>query len=138
MDSSVGLGFLLQRAHNRIREAVIAALDGSGVHPGHLAILGALASQPGLTQRELCTATGIEKSSMVLFLDRLEADGWVERRRHPKDRRAHVVLLTKSGIKRLAALHPRLKSAEEGVLAALSAAQRRQLATLLNRIASDT
>ncbi|MGN6422178.1 MAG: MarR family transcriptional regulator [Asticcacaulis sp.] len=44
---------------------------------------------PCRSRSVLSKVTGIEKSSVVLFLDALEKDGWVERRPHPGDRRAH-------------------------------------------------
>jgi DNA-binding MarR family transcriptional regulator len=128
------IGFLLQRAHNRLREAVVATLDGSGVNPGQLAILGALTARNDLTQRALTLTTGIEKSSMVIFIDRLEADGWVERRAHGDDRRARVVHLTAKGRKRLVSLGPRLDAVEERFLAGLSRAERVQLLAVLQRL----
>lgn len=44
-----------------------------------------------LTQRELSARLGIEGPSLVRLLDRMEADGWVERRVSPTDRRAKTV-----------------------------------------------
>jgi DNA-binding MarR family transcriptional regulator len=128
------IGFLLQLAHNRLRGAIVAALDGSGLNPGQLSILGALAQRNDLTQRDLIAATRIEKSSMVIFLDRLEADGWIERRPHASDRRAHAVHLTDQGLDRLAIFGPRLIAAEAEVLSTLSVREKEVLATLLQRL----
>jgi DNA-binding MarR family transcriptional regulator len=128
------IGFQLQRAHNRVRGAVLAVLDGSDLNPGQLAILGVLAAKPGQTQRDLIAATGIEKSSMVIFLDRLEAQGWIERRAHPTDRRAHAVHLTDAGLGRLAVIGPRLDAAEAQALFALSADEKAHLLRLLQRL----
>jgi len=128
-----GLGFLLARAHGAVRQRVAAVLEGSGLHLGHVAILGMLAEQ-GSTQAALCAATGIEKSSMVLFVDALEQGGWVERRRHPRDRRAYLVVLTSAGRERLAKLGPRLAAAEDEALAVLSAAELDLLADMLGRL----
>ncbi len=128
------IGFVLQRAHNRLREAVVATLDGSGVNPGQLAMLGALATKNDLTQRDLTLTTGIEKSSIVIFVDRLEADGWVERRLSGNDRRARVVHLTAKGRKRLASLGPKLDAVEERFVAGLSTGDRVRLLELLRRL----
>jgi DNA-binding MarR family transcriptional regulator len=129
-----GIGFLLQRAHNRLREQMVAALAGSGLHLGHVAILGCLAAEDRLTQRALVERTGIEKSSMVLFLDVLEHAGWVRRAPHPADRRAHRVLLTQVGRERLAEIGPKLAAVEERFLAPLDAAERAGLAAALARL----
>jgi len=128
------IGFLLQRAHNRLREAILSALDGSGLNPGQLAILGALAVANDVTQRELIAATGIEKSSMVIFLDRLEADGWVERRPHPNDRRARAIHLTEQGRARLAVVGPGLEAAEAQFVALLSNDEKERLIDMLRRL----
>lgn len=125
------IGFLLQRAHTSLREKLIEALDGTGVHLGHIAILGFLAETPNLTQSELSAATGIEKSSMVLFLDYLEREGWLKRESHPTDRRAHSVCLTDTGKRRLGALGPPLRQAEKKFLSSLTEAEQTNLRNLL-------
>src|SRR5450755_522309 len=106
------IGYLLSRSHQRFRQAIVEALDGSGLNPGQLAVLGALSAASGLSQTELAAVTGIEKSSMVLLVDSLEAAGWVRRRPHATDRRAHALELTAKGEQRLRAVGPRLQAAE--------------------------
>jgi len=128
------IGFLLQRAHHRLRERMVAVLEGSGLHLGHISILAALVESEGLTQRALVELTGIEKSSMVLFLDSLERDGLALRARRPGDRRAHNVVLTAEGARRLAILGPRLAAAEQGFLSVLSATECEDLAATLARL----
>lgn len=130
-----GVGYLLHRAHARIREAMLAVLDGTGLNLGQLAVLGALAKTPGLTQTQLCNASGIEKSSMVLFLDALQAEGWIVRRPHPQDRRAHAVFLTEQGAQRLAVAAPQLQAVERSFLEPLGNDERKQLIEYLRRLA---
>src|SRR3954453_2214138 len=98
--SLTSVGFLLHLALGRMGEMVARALEGSGIHPGHMGILGALTDRGGMSQRRLCDVTLIEKSSMVLFLDALEAGGWVRRVRDPGDRRAHLVEMSEEGAAR--------------------------------------
>ena len=129
-----GIGFLLQRAHNSIRTALTARLNGTGLHLGHVAILGTLLARPGINQRELSVQTGIEKSSIVIFLDALESDGWVRRDRDPQDRRAHALSLTEAGKARLETLGPGLVEAEEAFLSALSSNERLALASALTKL----
>ena len=47
-----------------------------------------------LTQKALSARLGIEGPSLVRLLDRMEADGWVERRASPADRRAKTIHAT--------------------------------------------
>ena len=131
---SPSTGFLLQRAHHLLRGRMTAELEGSGLHLGHVALLGTMLDAPGLSQRELSLRTGIEKSSMVIFVDALERDGWVRRAPHPSDRRAHALFVTAEGAARLAEVGPRLRQAEQDFLAALSAAERDALRLTLARL----
>lgn len=133
-DFAQTIGYLLQRAHQQLRGEVIAALAGSDLNPGQLLIVAALASVNDLTQRELSEVTNVEKSSMVLFLNQLEADGWVERRTHPTDGRAHAIHLSEAGRARLGPIGQRLAAAEARFLEELSDEETRQLADMLHRL----
>ncbi len=48
----------------------------------------------GIMQRELACSMGIECASLAGLLDRMAADGWIERRPCSTDRRAKLVFLT--------------------------------------------
>ena len=128
------MGFLLHRAQSRLRDAVIEAIEGSGLISGHLAVLGALSDRGGMSQKRLGELTLIEKSSMVLFLDALEAKGWVRRERDLKDRRAHIVQLTSEGARRFQKLAPKLLNAQQRFLEPLSVADVATLTRLLTRL----
>jgi|SRR5277367_513741 len=134
LQSTAPIGFLLQRAHNILRDRLIEVLDGTGINLGHVAILGSLTAENGLTQKRLSEHTGIEKSSMVNFLDALERDGWVTRTTHPTDRRAHLVQLTLAGARRFSMLGPRLQEVEADFLSSLHSSERAQLASLLQKL----
>jgi DNA-binding MarR family transcriptional regulator len=135
--SMTSIGFLMHRAQMRLRDAVVEAIEGSGLMSGQLAVLGVLADRGGMSQRRLGELTQIEKSSMVLFLDALEAGGWVRRERDPGDRRAHVVRLTPEGAQRFWALAPRLGQAQKDFLRPLSAAEAAMLEDLLTRLGGE-
>src|SRR4051812_20752001 len=132
--SLTSVGFLLHLALRRIGEGVIEALEGTGLHPGQMGVLGALTDRGGMSQRRLGEITQIEKSSMVLFLDALEAGGWVRRVRDPDDRRAHIVELTEEGAARFAAIAPRMKDVQDNFLAPLDERERAQLVDLLIKV----
>lgn len=48
----------------------------------------------GVMQKDLAAWLGIEGPTLVRILDRMNADGWIERRESPTDRRAKTVHLT--------------------------------------------
>jgi DNA-binding MarR family transcriptional regulator len=66
-------------------------------------------------------------------LNELEADGLIERRRSPEDRRRHTVRLTQTGHERLAQAEFTPAAAEDIVLSALTAEERDSLYELLQR-----
>jgi DNA-binding MarR family transcriptional regulator len=133
--SLTSVGFLLHLAQSRLYQGVAEAIAGSGLHGGQLAVLGALADKGAMSQRRLGEVAQIEKSSLVLFLDALEAGGWVKRVVDPHDRRAHCVRLTAKGAAKFRKLGPSLKAVQDRFLMPLTAAERVQLVDLLQRLA---
>lgn len=132
--SLTSIGFLLHLAQSRLRDAVVEAIEGSGLQPGQLAVLGVLSDRGGMSQRRLGEMAQIEKSSMVLYLDALESEGWVRREPDPDDRRAHIVQLTLKGARDFAKLGPRLLRAQQRFLEPLSAAEAVVLTGMLTRL----
>jgi len=53
-----------------------------------------LTRNEGISQKRLAELTDIDPMSLVRILDRMEADGWVERRADPEDRRARALHVT--------------------------------------------
>jgi DNA-binding PadR family transcriptional regulator len=75
--------------------------------------------------------------TMVSLIDQLESAGLAKRRTHPKDRRAREVSITPKGRQMLERARGLATRVEEDVLRGLSAAERRQLLTLLRRALSS-
>ena len=132
--ASPSIGFLLQRTHNLLRMRMMAALSDTDLHLGHIAILGIAQATPGLSQRELSARTGIEKSSMVLFVDSLERGGLLRREPHPGDRRSHALFVTGRGVDFLARTGPKLMEVEATFMSALSPGERQALAASLAKL----
>ena len=68
-----------------------------GVAPRYLGLLSLVSANPGQPQNKLAEAVGLQKSSLVTILDRLEKDGILERGPIPEDRRAKGVGSPKKG-----------------------------------------
>ena len=118
------------------------ALRGTGLHLGHVLILATLRGQrelhgeSTLTQTRLTDVTGIEKSSLVIFLDALQKEGWIERQRHPTDRRAHIVHLTDEGGKRFETVGQMLYARQQESLAVLAPEEQAQMMVLMKRLSA--
>ncbi len=127
--------FLLKRLGMAAKEHSLEAYEEAALHPYHHGILAVLAEGSRETQGAIAEALGYDKGQLVGLLDELESAGLVERRRDPLDRRRHVVQMTAAGRKaheRLRRLSQRL---EDEFLASLDEAERRELHTLLLRLA---
>jgi len=133
-DASRQTGFLLQRAHRRLRLAHSEALRHLDLGIAHVAVMGLLAERGDLSQRQLIELMDADKSTMVYLIDQLEKQGLAERRDNPDDRRAYAVHLTELGKRRLAEAGEIVRSVEDGMLAPLSASERKTLDALLLRI----
>ncbi len=128
------MGFLLVKSHTLFHSHMVKALENTSLHMGHVVVLASLYAQNDLTQVQLAQISGIEKSSIVLFLDALEKDGWLERRRHPSDRRAHLVHLTEDGRARFVPVGQALYAAQGEALSIFEPYEVAQLESLLVRL----
>jgi MarR family transcriptional regulator, transcriptional regulator for hemolysin len=124
------LFFRLWRAsHTRIA----AALESVGLTPALFGLLNVLGAREGAMQQELGAAMGVDPSTMVSLIDELEATGLAKRGPHPTDRRARTVALTPKGRRVLERTRRMAAQVEDEVLHGLTAAERRELLTLLRR-----
>ena len=128
------LFFRLWRAsHTRIAES----LESIGLTPALFGVLNFLGAREGAIQQEIGSAMGIDPSTMVALIDELERGGLAKRRPHPKDRRAREVVITPKGRRTLERGRGLAAEVEDDVLRGLTAAERRQLLTLLRRALSS-
>lgn len=93
-----------------------------------------LARNEGISQKRLAELAEIEPMTLVRILDRMESDGWVERRPDPNDRRARTLYVTSGAapiLEQIEKLSARMRSE---ALAGLSAEQRAELMSLLEHV----
>jgi DNA-binding MarR family transcriptional regulator len=73
-----------------------------GLRPKHFALLNIVAVEEGISQQKLGERLTLEPSGIVPTIDELEAQGLLERRRDPEDRRRYALYLTPDGQAKLA------------------------------------
>lgn len=100
-------------------------------------VLAHLERNEGVSQVKLAELTDTDPMTLVRILDRMERDGWVERRAHPGDRRARQLFLTKTAQPVLQEMWRVSDSVRAEALAGLSAADREQLLDLLSRVQAN-
>lgn len=128
-------GFLITRVGMVAQRRFAERIESLGVTPRMWGALNVLDAEGAITQHTLCKGIGIDPSSMVATIDELEERGLVERRRHPTDRRAHALHVTKRGHETLSQGRQIADSAEEELLGPLTPEEREQLHALLLRLA---
>lgn len=104
-----------------------------GMRPRHLVALSVLRDAGEPSQQDLAGYLRMDRTNLVGLLNELEGEGLIERRRSEADRRRHVVRLTDAGARHLARAEFALNAAEDEVLGALDAGQRRDLHALLQQ-----
>jgi DNA-binding MarR family transcriptional regulator len=98
------LGRRLYLGHRAVHDVLDQRLQALGASLWNWVLLREATRASGASQRELADLMHIEPPTLVRHLDRLEADGYVERRPDPDDRRRLLVFVTTAGRKRLAEL----------------------------------
>jgi DNA-binding MarR family transcriptional regulator len=126
------LGYNLRRAQLVVFQNFALTMQEFALSPGQLGVLFLVEANPGLNQTALGRALGIERSSVVAVLDRLERRDLL--RRTKPDRRSHALYLTDAGHKMLRDIRPKLEAHERVIAAGLSAEERATLIQLLRRV----
>jgi DNA-binding MarR family transcriptional regulator len=129
------VGQLLVVAAGAAQTLATERLEPLGLSPRAWGVLSTLVESGPLTQIELATATGTDRTAMVYVLDELEGQGLVERMPNPDDRRSYLIHLTAQGKQTQRKAGAELAKQAETLLEPLDAAERRQLVDLLARIA---
>jgi DNA-binding MarR family transcriptional regulator len=133
-DPTRRLGYLLKHAQLRLGELTAAALGPYGLTGRELAVLLALDSGEPASQQQAAARLGIDRTTMVAFLDTLEDKGLVVRRPHADDRRKNVVELTETGRDTVRDAIEAADEAERQFLAPLPNPVRRQLRDALHTL----
>ena len=127
-------GYLLGRAADMCRSHFDALIEPYGIRWRHFRILAVLSGSVGLAQIEMSDQLGIDRNTVVLLLDDLQALGLIVRNRDPRDRRAHVVTLTDAGRDVLVRATQLAQQTNDEVFSPLTPTERGQLRRLLLRL----
>ena len=89
--------WLLHRAAQRMHAVTGEVAEQYGLGLRDYIVLSALDKTPGLTQGELGKALGLDKTTLMTQLDRLERRDLVVRHSDPRDRRLRIPVITDDG-----------------------------------------
>jgi len=97
-------------------------------------IIGCLAGHEGINQAGLADLLEFKPMTLVRQIDRMEEEGWVERRPDPGDRRARQLQLTDKTRPVVARIRQLSSEVRREAFAGLSEAEERILLSLLRRV----
>lgn len=126
----------ISRLSRRLDVFYRARFDALGISPGEWNVLQALAMEGrggSSHPSKLADASGVSASAMTHRLDRMVTRGLVERRPDPTNRTRAVVSLTRAGWELFRRAVLEAETEEAGIFAPLTDAERRTLATLLEK-----
>ncbi len=128
------IGRLLKWTSKEGGEVIEGRLQAVGGSLMTWMVLHSLEEHEGDFQRELAERLNIEGPTMTRHLDRMEADGSIERRPDPTDRRATRIYATVAGRERLRAMWDVMERAESDLLRGLAETEVDDLERLLTRL----
>lgn len=117
--------------HDELRLAVERRSGRSGEAPAAIVALG---HQPGLSNDALSRLLGLTHTGTVRLIDRLVADGLVERRTVEQDRRGVALHLTKAGAKARRKILSEREAVMRPLVSQLKKSERAALTTVLAKL----
>jgi DNA-binding MarR family transcriptional regulator len=131
---SQDLAWLLQRNGQRLQAVTDRVALGHGLAGGlrDYVILVLLECEQPRTQAELGHLAGVDKTTLMAVLDRMEREGLVERRLDPTNRRVRIPVATDKGRALEATITASRRAAEE--VPGMTATELKTLRALLVRL----
>ena len=109
----------LVRAETRLYNAVAELVKAeAGVGAGHFELLRYVRDHPDARVADLAAAFAIGVGTTSKIVDRLEKEGWLERRPNPANRRSSLLALTPAGESAVSRAEPAWQAALQELLGA--------------------
>jgi MarR family transcriptional regulator, multiple antibiotic resistance protein MarR len=123
------------RLYNAVAERVRAE---AGVGAGHFELLRYVRDHPDARVADLASAFAIGVGTTSKIVDRLEKEGWMQRRPNPANRRSSLLALTPAGEAVVSRAEPAWQAAIQEILGgAIASAELTALSLTLGALRSD-
>jgi len=126
--------FVLSR---QLRASFDQRASSLGVTRSQWSVLVAVGRIPGSTQRTIANKLEMSEASTGRLIDRLCADGLLERRRKNDDRRAHIIFLTDAGRKIAKGLEEVARASEADAFANIPEDELKQCEAILDKVGEN-
>lgn len=138
MSTGHEIAMSLRAAYLAMHRQTDAALAGkAGVTADQFVVLSVLAEEDRITQQTLVRRTSSDPNTIGAMLTLLERRGLVERQRHPSDRRARSVVLTRKGRRAVVRLRAQSEGVRQRLEGLLKPGETRTLIRCLGRIVAE-
>ena len=128
------LGYHLRRTQLAVFADFQRTMSGIDLTPGQFGVLARISANPGLTQSALGRAVGLERSTVVAVIDKLERRKLVVRGEAEDDRRANALVLSEDGQKLFREATRRVRQHERRIARHLAPAEAKALVALLRKM----
>lgn len=132
-----GLGYLLREAYRGFRRDLEANLAKHSITHSQWVMMWFLTRSGVSTPAELARAAGIKKASATSVIEALRSNGFIRVEKSPDDGRRLNLRLTAEGMRVMSRVSEVVRQANGRTQAALTEAERRQLAHLLGKVVSS-
>ncbi len=131
------IGFLLNRTSRHLRDDMGQALQPLMLSVHDYAIMRIVEMRLGETQQSVAERYGIDSSTMVEIVDRLEERALLTREKNAQDRRSYTLLLTPKGRKTVTRGKRIADVVHKKFLAPLNDVEREMLYLSLGKVISE-
>ena len=128
------VGYNARRAALKIMGVFIERMARLELRPVEFSVLSLMGRNPGITSRQLCSTLGVLPPNLVGIVGQLEKRQLLARQPHPHDGRATGLHLTAQGQTLVEHAEETATALELEATARLTAAERRTLMRLLQKI----
>jgi DNA-binding MarR family transcriptional regulator len=128
---------LLHRAQQIAANLSASALKDAGLTLRQFSVLAALSGNEGISQSDLVTATGIDRSTLADMVARMESGGLIKRAASKLDARAKSVSTMAKGRKALAKAQASVEAADAALMGLLPKSRQDALLVGLTRLVAS-
>jgi len=127
----------LQSASRLARTALAARLQGDGFYAGQDQIMLTLHEEDGQTPGMLAQRLGVRPPTITKTINRLQGQGYLDKRASETDARQAHVFLTENGRMAIKAIEKALRKTEKQAFRGLDKKEQKTLAKLLARVEAN-
>ena len=135
-DKNRSAGYLANHMARLFASGLHSRIRAIGLAPAQFMVLLELWERDGMTQKELVVSLDVEQATMANTIARMERDGLVERRPHPRDGRAQIICATPKAHDLKHAAVSAARAQNETALRNLNADDAEQLLRLMQKVIS--